>query len=102
MNSIRTPGEVGLEIIRISPKLPAPWPYVLGASAVVVIVIALVAALGPTLRYSACGLARRLCSTSRERDYCSAGGVAAFGRDWTKAERLARSAAGRALSVSGG
>jgi ABC-type antimicrobial peptide transport system permease subunit len=38
-------------IIRISPKLRAPWPYVLGASAVVVIVIALVAALGPTLRY---------------------------------------------------
>jgi hypothetical protein len=32
-------------------KLRAPWPYVLGASAVVVIAIALVAALGPTLRY---------------------------------------------------
>jgi putative ABC transport system permease protein len=32
-------------------KMRAPWPYVLGASAVVVIVFALVAALAPTLRY---------------------------------------------------
>jgi ABC-type antimicrobial peptide transport system permease subunit len=32
-------------------KMRAPWPYVLGASAVVVIAIALVAALGPSLRY---------------------------------------------------
>jgi putative ABC transport system permease protein len=32
-------------------KMRAPWPYVLGASAVVVIAIALAAALGPTLRY---------------------------------------------------
>jgi len=32
-------------------KMIAPWPYVLGASVVVVIVVALAAALGPTLRY---------------------------------------------------
>jgi len=32
-------------------KMRAPWPYVLGASAVVVIVFALAAALWPTLRY---------------------------------------------------
>ncbi len=32
-------------------KMRAPWPYVLGASAVVVIAIALAAALAPTLRY---------------------------------------------------
>jgi hypothetical protein len=32
-------------------KMRAPWPYVLGASAVFVIAIALAAALGPTLRY---------------------------------------------------
>jgi ABC-type antimicrobial peptide transport system permease subunit len=32
-------------------KMRGPWPYVLGASAVVVIAVALAAALGPTLRY---------------------------------------------------
>jgi predicted permease len=32
-------------------KMRAPWPYVLGASVVVVIAVALAAALGPTLRY---------------------------------------------------
>jgi putative ABC transport system permease protein len=32
-------------------KMRAPWPYVLAASAAVVIAIALAAALGPTLRY---------------------------------------------------
>ena len=32
-------------------KMRAPWPYVSAASAVVVIAIALIAALGPTLRY---------------------------------------------------
>jgi predicted permease len=33
-------------------KMRGPWPYVLGASAVVVIAIALAAALAPTLRYA--------------------------------------------------
>lgn len=32
-------------------KMRGPWPYVLGASVVVVIAVALAAALGPTLRY---------------------------------------------------
>jgi len=32
-------------------KMRGPWPYVLGASAAVVIAIALAAALAPTLRY---------------------------------------------------
>jgi predicted permease len=32
-------------------KMRGPWPYVLGASAVVVIAVALIAALWPTLRY---------------------------------------------------
>jgi putative ABC transport system permease protein len=32
-------------------KMRAPWPYVLGAAAAVVIAVALAAALGPTLRY---------------------------------------------------
>lgn len=46
MSTILT-GEPGSE----AAKMRAPWPYVLGSAVAVVIVVALAAALGPTLRY---------------------------------------------------